>query len=141
DAASTGTPGAPPAAARDGEAAPAGRGPLVMVTGSPGGSAIINYVARTLVATLQDGLSPLDAIALPHAGSRNGPTEVERGRIPPDLVAALQARGHAVREVEMTSGIHSIVRRCAPAPGGERGERCEWIGAADPRREGTARGQ
>ena len=134
------------------------RGPLVMVTGSPGGSAIINYVAKTLVATLQDGLDPLQAIALPNIGSRNGPTELERGRVDDALVAALKARAHALRMVDATSGVQSIVRRCdeatvtttsvttitadataaAPPAGAARG--CAWIGAADPRREGTARG-
>jgi gamma-glutamyltranspeptidase/glutathione hydrolase len=117
------------------------RGRLVMVTGSPGGSAIINYVAKVLVATLQDGLDPLAAIALPNVGSRNGPTELERGRVTPELVAALRARGHETRETDQTSGVQSIVRRCAaPAPPGAS-PACEWIGAADPRREGTARGR
>ena len=110
-------------------------GPLVMVTGSPGGSAIINYVAKTLVATLQDGLDPLQAIALPNVGSRNGPTELEQGRVGDDLVAALKARAHPLRIIEATSGVQSIVRQC---PGGSG---CVWTGAADPRREGTARGE
>jgi gamma-glutamyltranspeptidase / glutathione hydrolase len=128
---------------RDGDAGTTSqRGALVMATGSPGGAAIINYVAKTVVATLQDGLDPLQAIALPNIGSRNGPTELERGRVGDALVAALRARGHAVRMVDATSGVHSIVRRCdnatAPTAGGAPG--CVWVGAADPRREGTARG-
>nr|MBA3478822.1 gamma-glutamyltransferase family protein [Lautropia sp.] len=112
------------------------RGRLVMVTGSPGGSTIINYVAKTLIATLQDGLDPQDAISLPNLGSRNGPTELERGLLTPGLAEALMARGHQVRELDMTSGTHSIVWRCddRQTPG------CAWLGAADPRREGTARG-
>ena len=121
-----------------------------MVTGSPGGSAIINYVAKSLVATLQDGLDPLQAIALPNIGSRNGPTELERGRVTDGLVEALKARAHPLRQVEATSGVQSIVRRCdadrpgsrgaAAADDGARETGCAWIGAADPRREGTARG-
>lgn len=66
---------------------------------------------------------------LPHVGSRNGLTELERDRTTPALVEALRQRGHETFETEMTSGLHLIVR------GGER-----WIGAADPRREGEARG-
>ncbi len=135
------------------------RGPLVMVTGSPGGSAIINYVAKTLVATLQDGLDPLQAIALPNIGSRNGPTELERDRVDDALLAALKARAHPLRMVEATSGVQSIVRRCtatspttagattsataaasAADPRDAAASGCAWIGAADPRREGTARG-
>ena len=125
-------------------------GRLVMVTGSPGGSAIINYVAKTLVATLQDGIDPLEAIALPNIGSRNGPTELERGRVADGLVEALKARAHPLRQVEATSGVQSIVWRCEADTASDRGAAaasdsaraagCAWIGAADPRREGTARG-
>ena len=48
-----------------------------MIAGSPGGSAIINYVAKTLIGVLDWGLDPQAAIALPNFGSRNGPTELE----------------------------------------------------------------
>ncbi len=131
------TSGPPPARSRS----PGRRGPLVMVTGSPGGSAIINYVAKTLIATLQDGLDPQQAIDLPNVGSRNGPTELERGRVSAELVRALRARGHEIREIDLTSGIQTIVRRCPVAADGipDR-SRCNWIGAADPRREGLALG-
>jgi gamma-glutamyltranspeptidase/glutathione hydrolase len=106
-----------------------------MVIGSPGGPHIINYVARTLLATLRDGLDIQSAISLPHFGSRNGPTDLEAGRIPPALAAALRARGHEVREIDMTSGLHGIVRRC------DRAGRCTLTGGADPRREGLAAGR
>lgn len=112
------------------------RGRLVMVTGSPGGSTIINYVAKSLIATLQDGLDPQAAITLPNIGSRNGPTELELGRDTAALAAALRGRGHALREADMTSGVQTIVRRCR----GEPFVDCAWVGAADPRREGTVRG-
>lgn len=105
------------------------RGRLLLVLGSPGGSRIINYVARTLIAVLDWNL-PLDAaLALPHYGSRNGPTELERGTAAAALKPGLEALGHAVAVVDMTSGLHAIRR----VPGG-------WEGAADPRREGSARG-
>jgi gamma-glutamyltranspeptidase/glutathione hydrolase len=111
-------------------AAGGGRGALAMSLGSPGGSQIIGYVARTLVATLGDGLDVQTAISMPNLGSRNGPTELEAGRAPPGLAEALRARGHEVREIEMTSGIQAIARRC------DRGGRCTLVGGADPRREG-----
>ena len=47
---------------------------LVLATGSPGGPAIINYVAKVLVGTFDWGLNVQQAIALPNFGSRNGPT-------------------------------------------------------------------
>jgi gamma-glutamyltranspeptidase / glutathione hydrolase len=110
-------------------------GALAMSVGSPGGSQIIGYVARTLVATLGDGVDIQSAISMPNLGSRNGPTELELGRVPAGLGDALRARGHEVREIEMTSGLQGIVRRCAP------GGRCTLVGGADPRREGLVIGR
>jgi gamma-glutamyltranspeptidase/glutathione hydrolase len=104
-------------------------GRLEMVLGSPGGSAIINYVAKTLVATLDWRLDVQSAVALPNFGSRNGPTEIERGTAYETLAPALRERGHDIRLLEFTSGLHAIER----VPGG-------WRGAADPRRDGVARG-
>jgi gamma-glutamyltranspeptidase / glutathione hydrolase len=104
-------------------------GRLHAVLGSPGGSRIINYVARTLIALLDGKHGPAAALALAHVGNRNGATEIERGRLPEELVRELERRGHAVQRVDMTSGLHLILRQ---------GE--QWIGAVDPRREGTARG-
>ena len=48
--------------------------------GSPGGSQIIGYVAKTLVGVLDWNLDVQQAISLPNFGSRNGPTELERGQ-------------------------------------------------------------
>ena len=105
-------------------------GRLQAVLGSPGGSRIINYVASTL-ATLRDGKhDPAAALALPHVGNRNGATEIESGRVPEELARELERRGHTVQRLDMTSGLHLIMRV------GDR-----WIGAADPRREGAARGE
>jgi gamma-glutamyltranspeptidase/glutathione hydrolase len=104
-------------------------GRLHAVLGSPGGSRIINYVARSLTALLDGRLAPADAVALPHVGNRNGATEIERGRVGDGLATELERRGHEVRRVEMTSGLNLVVR----SAGG-------WIGAVDPRREGVARG-
>lgn len=129
----------------DGAATDAARGPLAMVTGSPGGAAIINYVARTLILTLQDGLDPQVAIDAPNLGSRNGPTELEPSAQAPMLRAALRARGHDVIEHALNSGLHSLVRECRPATDPPTGSpagppTCGWRGAADSRREGLASG-
>lgn len=105
----------------------------VMSLGSPGGSAIINHVMKVLVATLDWELDLQQAIALPNFGSRNGPTELERGRVSPALVEALTARGHELRIIDQTSGLHAIQRV-------ERDGRAAWFGGADPRREGIAAG-
>jgi gamma-glutamyltranspeptidase/glutathione hydrolase len=108
-------------------------GALVMTLGSPGGSAIINYVAKVLVATLDWGLDVQQAIALPNFGSRNGPTELEAGRSSAALIEALKALGHEPSVVEQTSGLQAIQRV-------QREGRVLWFGGADPRREGIALG-
>lgn len=99
------------------------------VLGSPGGSQIPNFVSQALIGLLDERMPPLAVVAQARVGSRNGPTEVERGRVAPAMIDGLRGRGHALREVEMTSGLALIVRQ-------GRG----WVGAADPRREGTAGG-
>jgi gamma-glutamyltranspeptidase/glutathione hydrolase len=107
-----------------------GDGNLVMTLGSPGGSQIINYVVKTLVATLDWNMDIQSAIALPNFGSRNGPTELEKNTSVTTLDGALKALGHDVRAVDMTSGLHGIRRTKDGLQGG-----------ADPRREGLARGR
>jgi gamma-glutamyltranspeptidase/glutathione hydrolase len=106
---------------------------LVLAIGSPGGSSIINYVAKVLVGTLDWGMNVQQAISLPNFGSRNGPTELEQGRVTDTLIEQLKAKGHNVRVMEQTSGLHGIMRMNI------HGEEM-WFGGADPRREGIARG-
>lgn len=103
---------------------------LHMIVGAPGGSRIIGYVAQTLVAALDWKMDMQAAIAMPHFGSRNGPTEIERGTTYENLAGALTARGHEVLITDMTSGIQGIMR-----------DRNGWQGGADPRREGMAKGR
>jgi gamma-glutamyltranspeptidase/glutathione hydrolase len=105
-------------------------GELEMSLGSPGGSAIINYVGKTLLGTQDWGLNLQQAINLPNFGSRNGPTELEQGRTPQAVIEGLKARGHEVLLNEQTSGLQGVQRNAAG-----------WFGAADPRREGVARGE
>lgn len=108
-------------------------GELVLVTGSPGGSQIIGYVTRTVLGVLDWDLDIQQVIAMPNYGSRNGPTEVEKGRMPAAVIEGLKARGHEVREIEMTSGIQGIARSRING-------KTSLTGGADPRREGTVRG-
>jgi gamma-glutamyltranspeptidase/glutathione hydrolase len=101
-----------------------------LVIGSPGGSMIINYVAKALVGVLDWGLDVQAAIDLPNFGSRNGPTLIEQGSRYGALAPDLLQRGHQVETIVLTSGLHGIER----VPGG-------WRGGADPRREGAVRGE
>ncbi len=104
-------------------------GELLMTGGSPGGALIIHYTAKLLLGTLHGGLNAQQAISLPNFGSLGGPTLLEKDRFEPAMIDALRARGHQVREMDMTSGLQAIER----APGG-------WFGGADPRREGIVLG-
>jgi gamma-glutamyltranspeptidase/glutathione hydrolase len=106
-----------------------GSGKLHAVVGSPGGSLIINYVAKTLVGILDWKLDPQVAADLPNVGSRNGPTELESGTEAEGWKAGLEAKGHEVKLIDQNSGIHAIV----VTPAG-------LVGGADSRREGVAIG-
>ena len=104
-------------------------GQLLMSGGSPGGALIIHYTAKLLTGTLHWGMDAQQAISLPNFGSLNGPTLLEAKGFPASTVDALKARGHDVREMDMTSGLQAIER----TPTG-------WFGGADPRREGLVLG-
>lgn len=106
------------------------KGKLVMLAGSPGGSAIINFVAKTLIGVLDWKLDVQEAIAQPNMGSRNRDTELERGTVLELLQTGLRQKAHRVTIVPMTSGVQAIVQE----PGG-------LTGGADPRREGRASGE
>lgn len=105
-------------------------GQFLMAIGSPGGPAIIPYVGETLLAILDGGLKPQDAVALPHHISPFGPLQLEKGTALTDLAPQLAAMGYEVRTASSEiSGLHVVEK----VPGG-------YIGAADPRREGVALG-
>jgi gamma-glutamyltranspeptidase/glutathione hydrolase len=102
-------------------------GKLEMVVGSPGGPAIVGFVAQTLVAMIDWGKTPQQAIADPHVVVFGRGVTVE-----PELAALkapLEALGHQVRVGEFPSGIHAI--RITPQG---------LLGGADPRREGAVGG-
>lgn len=105
------------------------RGQLVMTVGSPGGSSIIGYVVKTLIAALDWNMPMQDAVALPHHLNKNAKTELERGTELENIVPALEKLGHTIRLRRTISGLHGI----RVLPGGLEG-------GADPRREGRAIG-
>ncbi|WP_231982435.1 gamma-glutamyltransferase family protein [Mycobacterium sp. E787] len=119
--------------------APAGRGALYAVTGSPGGSTIIQFVVKTLVAMLDWGLNPQQAVSLVDFGADNSPLTNVGGEDPEinrsddgdhdPLVAGLRALGHRVSLTDQSSGLSAITH----GPTG-------WTGGADPRREGAVMG-
>jgi gamma-glutamyltranspeptidase / glutathione hydrolase len=99
--------------------------------GSPGGSRIILYVVKSLVALIDWQLDAQAATALMNFGSRGGPFEIEIDHASA-IWHALKVKpyGHRVSADLLTSGTHAIViRKDGTLEGG-----------ADPRREGAARG-
>ncbi|MEM6355240.1 MAG: gamma-glutamyltransferase family protein [Pseudomonadota bacterium] len=100
----------------------------VILTGSPGGSRIPEYVVTSLIALLEDSADAATAAAAPHISHRNREAlALETDSHPSETKPALEALGHTVEEADMTSGLHIIRRTAAGLDGG-----------ADPRREGTA---
>jgi len=105
------------------------RGRLVMVLGSPGGYAIVPFVAKSIVAMIDWDMAPQEAAAVPHAFDFGNGLMIE-----PALEAekpAFEALGHKVKIADVfTSGLHII-----------RVTQNGLQGGADPRREGAAVGE
>ena len=102
----------------------------ILLTGSPGGSRIINYVTQSVIAILDWGMDPQDAVAMPHVVNRNGTTDLEENTDAVDFQADLEARGHELNIRELQSGLHTILI-----------DQFGYYGAADPRRAGVAVGR
>jgi gamma-glutamyltranspeptidase / glutathione hydrolase len=100
-------------------------GALSIVAGSPGGSKIIGYVARTIWSILEWDLDPKTVVAAPNFGNTNGVTTLEAGTTIQDLQEQLSAMGHEVKIKSMESGLNVITIN-------KKGMR----GGTDPRREG-----
>ncbi len=99
---------------------------LRVVAGSPGGSRIIGYVARTLWYLLEWNLDPQSAVAAPNFGNRNTVTELEEGSGVVFLQESLEDMGHVVQIKTMNSGLNVITLGWDGLQGG-----------TDPRREGV----
>ncbi|MEP0211047.1 MAG: gamma-glutamyltransferase [Paracoccaceae bacterium] len=103
-------------------------GAPVLAIGSPGGSRIIGYVAKTIIAWADWGMDVQQAVDLPHAVNRFGTYDVEAGTSAEELAGPLTEMGFETNARALTSGLHLI----------EIGDVLK--GGADPRREGIALG-
>jgi gamma-glutamyltranspeptidase/glutathione hydrolase len=105
-------------------------GKFLLSVGSPGGPAIIDYVTQSLIAMLDGGLTPAQAIALPRQLNLNGQTRLEKSPENDALAPQLTAMGHSVVVAGgEASGLHGIKR-----------VKDGYIGGADPRRDGVVIG-
>lgn len=102
----------------------------VAALGSPGGTAILAYNAKTLVGLLAWHLPLQQAIELPNLIARGTDYFAETAKFPPAVLEALAARGIPLRSGRgEESGLHGLVF----GPDGS------VDGGADPRREGVWR--
>ena len=102
-------------------------GKPVLVTGSPGGSRIISAVLQVVIDVLDYHMGVAAAVAVPRLHHQWMPDEVriEHG-FPPDVIAALKAKGHVVKEPLGQTSANSIAVT-------EKG----LFGAPDPRTRGS----
>jgi gamma-glutamyltranspeptidase/glutathione hydrolase len=105
------------------------KGALSAALGSPGGSRIILFVAKTLIGLIDWRLDAQAAVDLPNFGSTGGALELEYGWSTIWKGLMLKSYGHDIAPDLMNSGLHVVAKRNG---------RLE--GAADPRREGAALG-
>ena len=104
-------------------------GKPVLIIGSPGGSRIIGYVAKSIIAWVDWGMDVQTSVSLPHLVNRFGSYDLESGTSAGALAAPLGEMGYEVSLRDLTSGLHAI----------EVGD--TLLGGADPRREGLAYGE
>jgi gamma-glutamyltranspeptidase / glutathione hydrolase len=104
----------------------------VIAVGAAGGPRIITCVLQMLVSMLELDQTPQQAIAAPRIHHQWFPEElmVEK-TLSADLRQSLSGLGHAVNELSSGSNAHVVAKN--PAGVG-------FIGAADPRADGTAEG-
>ncbi|MEX1035792.1 MAG: gamma-glutamyltransferase, partial [Sneathiella sp.] len=105
-------------------------GNLQMVIGSPGGSRIIGYVLKTVIATLDWNMDMQAAIDFPHFINRNGGLDLEVDTSVAYQQETLEEMGYEINVRSLNSGLHGI----RVTPDGPEG-------GADPRREGVVLSQ
>ena len=105
------------------------QGRLVGAMGSPGGSSILAYNAKALIATLSWGLPVQAAFDLPNLVAKGDGFGADTERFSDELKAGLAARGIELRpNASENSGLHGVLWRDG-----------RWDVGADDRREGVAR--
>ncbi len=101
-------------------------GSPVFALGSPGGSAIIPYVAEAILALIDWDMDMQQAVSLPHFANRFGRYDLEAGTDAETFAPDLEALGYTVSVRDMNSGLHGVAITASGLEGG-----------ADPRREGV----
>jgi gamma-glutamyltranspeptidase/glutathione hydrolase len=97
-----------------------------LVTGSPGGSTIIDTVLQVVVNVVDFGLNVDEATHQPRIYQTTSDTLTVEPNFNPDTVAGLRRLGHPVKPGETMGSAQSIVI-----------DKGLFLGAADPRRPGA----
>lgn len=102
-------------------------GEVLLVTGTPGGSRIINVILQVVVNVVEHGMNVAEATHAPriHQQWRTPNLGAERG-VSVDAIALLEQLGHTVEQQQTMGSTQSIVARDGLL-----------YGAADPRRPGA----
>ena len=106
-------------------------GNVRLAVGAAGGATIIAQVAKAIIGVVDWNLPASDAIALPVLFAPGDTIFVERGTVHEAMIPALKALGHAKVEARDPSFKANAIEW----------QNGRWIGAADPRSEGAARGE
>ncbi len=101
-------------------------GSVRLAVGAAGGTTIIAQVAKAIIGVIDWNLSAQAAIALPQIMGLGDRVTIERGSRLEAMMPALQALGHRTTIVDTGYKANAIERVDG-----------RWIGAADPRSEGT----
>jgi gamma-glutamyltranspeptidase/glutathione hydrolase len=107
-------------------------GKPIIAIGAAGGPKIITAVLVQLVAMLDLGKTPQEAMTMPRIHQQWSPEElmVEKA-LPMEVKTALEQRGHVVKELNALSVAHTVARSA---------DGKSFVGAADPRGGGKAEG-
>jgi gamma-glutamyltranspeptidase/glutathione hydrolase len=103
-------------------------GDVELALGAAGGSRIITATFQQLSNALDFGMDASDAVRAPRFHQQDSPDILflEPRALPDDVLRALKEMGHETKEVEHLAD--------GPAIGRDKGL---WLGAAEPRREGS----
>ena len=113
--------------------ATAGDGALAFTLGTPGGDSQVQSLVQIMNNRSLFGMTPQAAIEAPRFRSYGGLAVDVEDRMPPDVLAALEARGHQVRVVHGWTATFGGAQMIVVERDGET-----LVAAADPRREAYA---
>ncbi len=106
-----------------------GQGRFLEAVGSAGGPAIISYVLKTLIATLDWHMSMQAAVGLPNLIAHGDHFTAETAKFAPEVLNGMIAHGLDPKPVQYEeSGLTGVLVRADGS----------YAGGADPRREGVA---